>query len=138
MEVRPRLRPSSRLLRPGNAGFTLVELLVVMAILAMLLSIAVPRYFESVERAKEAALRANLRLMRESIDKYYADKGQLPGALVGLADAHYLRAVPLDTVTDSATTWVEVGNPDGVTPGLYDVRSGAPGLGRDGTAYQSW
>ena len=119
-------------------GFTLIELLVVMAILATLLSIAAPRYFESVDRAKEAALRTDLRLLREAIDKHRADTGRLPDTLQGLADARYLRSVPVDPVTDSVTTWVIAPHPDGVTPGVFDVHSGASGVGRDGTAYAKW
>ncbi|HZE91757.1 MAG TPA: prepilin-type N-terminal cleavage/methylation domain-containing protein [Rhizobacter sp.] len=124
--------------RRRRLGFTLIELLVVMAILATLLSIAAPRYFESVGRAKEAALHTNLRLLREAIDKHRADTGRFPDTLARLAEKRYLRAVPLDPVTDSADTWVLAPHPDGVTPGVYDVHSGAPGLGRDGTAYVTW
>jgi general secretion pathway protein G len=119
-------------------GFTLIELLVVLAILAVLLSIAAPRYFESLDKAKETTLRTDLRLMREAIDRYYGDTGRYPDSLQALAQARYLKAVPKDPVTDSADSWVVVGAPDGVTPGVYDVRSGAPGTGRDGTALASW
>ena len=119
-------------------GYTLIELLVVMAILATLLSIAAPRYFASIDRAREAALRTDLRLLREAIDRHRADTGRLPETLQRLADARYLRSVPVDPFTDSATTWVALPHPDGATPGVYDVRSGAPGLGLDGTAYASW
>lgn len=119
-------------------GFTLIELLVVMAILALLLSIAVPKYFSSVDRAKEVALRTDLRLLREAIDKYRTDTGRLPVALQALAEARYLRGVPADPVSDGSTPWVLVPHPDGVTPGIYDVRSGASGMARDGTAYASW
>ena len=121
-----------------RAGYTLIELLVVMAILATLLAIAAPRYFASVERAKEAALHTDLRLLREAIDRHRADTGRLPGTLQRLAEARYLRSVPVDPFTDSAATWVLLPHPDGTTPGVYDVRSGAPGLGLDGTAYASW
>jgi general secretion pathway protein G len=120
------------------SAFTLIELLVVMAILALLLAIAAPRYFDSVDRAKEAALRTNLRLLREAIDKYQADTRKLPDSLAQLADARYLRAIPVDPVTDSDTTWVAVPHPDGKTAGVYDVRSGSAKLARDGTAYASW
>jgi general secretion pathway protein G len=119
-------------------GFTLIELLVVMAILATLLSIAAPRYFESVDRAKEAALHTDLRMLREAIDKHRADTGRLPQTLQSLADARYLRNVPIDPVTDSVATWVVLPHPDGVTQGVFDVRSGALGKGRDGTAYSTW
>jgi prepilin-type N-terminal cleavage/methylation domain-containing protein len=119
-------------------GFTLVELLVVLAILATLLSLAVPRYVDSLDRAKEAALRTDLRLLREAIDKHRGDTGRLPVSLQELAQARYLRAVPFDPITDRADTWVQVPAPEGTTPGMFDVRSGAPGMARDGTAFSSW
>ncbi len=119
-------------------GFTLIELLVVMAIMGTLLAIAAPRYFESVERAKEATLRANLRMVRESIDKHKADTGHLPESLQALVAGRYLRAMPIDPVTDSSEGWVLLAHPDGVTPGVYDVRSGAPGTARDGSRYEDW
>jgi general secretion pathway protein G len=121
-----------------QAGFTLMELLVVMVILGLLLSIAAPRYFDSVESAKEAALRTNLRLMREAIDKFRADTGQYPATLDQLATRRYLRAIPPDPVTDSEATWVVVPHPDGLTPGVYDVHSGATGIGRDGRPLEEW
>jgi general secretion pathway protein G len=128
----------SHALKPAAGGFTLIELLVVMAILATLLSIAAPRYFESVDRAKEAALRTDLRLLREAIDKHRADTGRLPDNLEQLAQARYLRAVPADPITDSATTWVVVPHPDGKTAGVFDVRSGSAKTARDGSTYASW
>lgn len=122
----------------SRTGFTLIELLVVMAIMATLLSIAVPRYFGSLDRAKEATLKTSLRIMREAIDKYQADTGALPGSLARLAQARYLREIPVDPVTDRSDTWVMQPHPDGVTPGIYDVRSGAPGSANDGTSYATW
>jgi general secretion pathway protein G len=122
----------------GVSGFTLVELLVVMAILALLLSLAAPKYFDSVDRAKEATLRTDLRLMREAIDKYRADTGRLPDSLDALVRARYLRALPLDPITDRHDTWVLVPSADGAAPGMHDVKSGASGLARDGTAFASW
>ena len=119
-------------------GFTLMELLVVMAILGLLLAIAAPRYFDSVDGAKEAALRTNLRLMREAIDKYHADTGQYPPKLEQLAASRYLRAIPPDPVTGSSETWLSVPHPDGQTSGVYDVHSGAPSSGRDGTPLAGW
>ena len=109
-----------------------------MTILAALLSIAAPRYFESLDRAKEAALRTDLRLLREAIDKHRADTGRLPESLQQLAQSRYLRAVPVDPITGRADTWVSVAAPDAAVPGVYDVRSGAPGAARDGSAYASW
>ena len=119
-------------------GFTLIEMLVVMAIMATLLAIAAPRYFDSLERAKEAALRSDLRILREALDKFHADTGTWPRQLDNLVAAHYLREVPPDPVTGVATTWQSIGNPDGVTSGVYDVHSGASGAARDGTAYSTW
>src|SRR5689334_6184691 len=89
-------------------GFTLIELLVVMAIVATLLTIAVPRYFGSLDRSKEAVLKENLYQMRDAISKYYADKGKYPETLDSLAADKYLRKVPPDPITESATTWVPV------------------------------
>lgn len=121
-----------------SEGFTLIEMLVVMAVMATLLSLAAPRYFDSLERAKEAALRTDLRVLREAVDKYRADTGRLPLRLQDLVQGRYLYSVPIDPITDRADTWVVVPAPDGTTSGVYDVRSGAPGSGRDGTAYASW
>ena len=121
-----------------RSGFTLIELLVVMAILATLLSIAAPRYFQSVERAKEATLRTDLRLLREAIDKYQADTGRLPDSLQQLVDQRYVRSVPVDPVTGEASDWLLVPHPDGATSGVYDVRSGALGVALDGTSFAQW
>lgn len=120
-------------------GFTLIELLVVMAIIATLLSIAVPRYFAHVERAKETTLRESLNVMRESIDKYYADTGKFPDSLDDLVGKRYLRRVPVDPITERSDTWVVVPvSLPGITGNVYDIRSGAPGNGLDGTPYAEW
>lgn len=121
-----------------SRGLTLIELLVVLAILAALLSLAAPRYFDSLERAKEAALRTDLRVLREAIDKHRADTGRLPESLQQLVQSRYLRDVPLDPITDRSDSWVLVPAPDGKTPGVYDVRSGARGQARDGSSFASW
>ena len=115
-------------------GFTLIELLVVMAIIATLLSVALPRYFHSVERSKEVTLQQSLSVMRDAIDKFYADQGRYPGALQDLAQARYLRALAIDPVTGSTETWVVVAPPPGALGGgnVYDVRSGAPGKTSEG------
>ncbi len=122
--------------RRRGTGFTLVELLVVMAVLALLLSLAVPRYFRSVERAREAVLRENLQVMREAIDKFHADTGKYPGGVAELVSRRYLRRLPVDPVTERDDTWVAVAPPGGA--GMFDVRSGAPGVALDGTAFAEW
>jgi len=119
-------------------GFTLIELLVVMAIIATLLMLAVPRYFASEDRAKEAVLKENLFQMRDAIGKYYADKGKYPESLDALASEKYLRAVPLDPITGSSATWVLVPPEDSQKSGVYDVKSGAEGQASDGTLYGDW
>ena len=122
----------------GKRGFTLIELLVVLAIIGVLLALAAPRYFSSVDRSKEAVLRENLHQMREAIQQYYADKGKYPETLETLATERYLRKVPIDPITERADTWIVVPPPDGTQSGVFDVRSGAPGNGRDGTPYRDW
>ncbi|MHB1245237.1 MAG: type IV pilin protein [Sulfuriferula sp.] len=124
--------------RKTARGFTLIELLVVMAIIALLLSIATPRYFNSVEKTKEAVLHQDLSTMRDAIDKYYGDTGSYPDNLNDLVSKKYLRKLPVDPVTDSASTWVVVPPSDADKGGVYDLHSGAPGNGRDGTPYSGW
>jgi general secretion pathway protein G len=111
-----------------------------MAILALLISIAVPRYFAHIERAKEATMKQNLNVMRDSIDKFYGDKGRYPDALEELADQRYLRSVPVDPITESATTWSVVPPPaeSDAKGSVYDVKSGAQGTASDGTAFVDW
>jgi general secretion pathway protein G len=119
-------------------GFTLIELLVVLAVLATLLTLAVPRYFGSIDKSKEAVLKENLLQMREAISRYHADKGKYPETLETLAAERYLYKVPLDPVTDSTATWIVVPPQDPEKSGVYDVRSGAPGTGLDGREYVQW
>ena len=119
-------------------GFTLIELLVVMAIIATLLTLAVPRYFQSTDRAREAVLKQNLAQMRESIDKYYGDRGRYPDSLEDLVSKKYLRKVPPDPITDSTTTWLTVPPDEAGKGGVFDVKSGAAGTGLDGSAYDKW
>ncbi|WP_229418616.1 type II secretion system protein [Pseudoduganella flava] len=118
-------------------GFTLIELLVAMAIIAALLSLAAPRYIGNIDRSKEAVLRENLATLREVLDKYYADNGVYPPNLEALVEARYMRRVPLDPVTESASTWVLVPPPQADQGAVFDVRSGAKGKTHDGTPYQN-
>jgi general secretion pathway protein G len=119
-------------------GFTLIELLVVLAIIATLLTIALPRYFGSVDKSKEAVLKENLFQMRDAISRYAADKGRYPESLDQLAADKYLRKVPIDPLTDSATTWIAVRSEDPQKSGVYDVKSGASGKASDGSEYGQW
>ena len=121
-----------------RSGFTLVELLVVMAIIATLLTHAVPRYFGSIERSKEAVLRQDLATLRDTVDKYHGDTGRYPESLEELVTKKYLRAIPRDPFTESAATWVVVAPEDPAKGMVYDVKSGAPGNSGDGTAYADW
>lgn len=121
-----------------RAGFTLIELLVVLAIIATLLSLAAPRYTGSVDKAKESVLRENLATFRSAIDKHFGDTGKYPATLNDLVTRKYLRRVPLDPVTDSETAWIVVAPADTQQGAVSDVRSGAPGKSRDGTAYRDW
>jgi len=120
-------------------GFTLIELLVVLAIVAALLAIAAPRYFTSLDRAREASLRETLFVMRDAIDKYHGDTGRYPDNLDELVTKRYLRKLPPDPLTESADTWVVVMPPPGAAAGnIYDVKSGAPGESSDSTPYADW
>jgi general secretion pathway protein G len=121
-----------------TAGFTLIELLVVMSIIGVLLTIAVPRYFRTVQRSKETVLRNDLSVVRESIDKYYGDLGQYPEALAALVDRHYIRSVPVDPFTKSAESWLMVASDDPDHPGLRDIHSGSPDSSSDGSPFVSW
>jgi general secretion pathway protein G len=119
-------------------GFTLIELLIVMAIIGTLLSIAVPRYFHSLQHARETVLKQDLAILREAIDKYYADLNQYPEKLPDLVEKKYVRAVPVDPFTRLADTWTVVASDDPDHPGIRDVLSGAPDIASDGTPVAGW
>ena len=122
----------------GNRGFTLIELLVVMAILGTLLAIAVPRYFHTLQSARETVLRHDLAILREAIDKYHSDLNEYPQRLETLADKQYVRAVPIDPFTKLADSWVLVPSDDPDHAGVRDVHSGAEANAADGTPLASW
>lgn len=119
--------------RRWSAGFTLIELIVVMVIISLLLTIAVPRYLDSVARAREAVLLSDLSTMRDAIDKYYGDRARYPDSLQALVTDRYLRKLPADPFTDTETSWLVVPPDDPSKGGVYDVHSGAEGETRDGT-----
>ncbi|MDO8962358.1 MAG: prepilin-type N-terminal cleavage/methylation domain-containing protein [Methylophilus sp.] len=131
-------------MRNGNGqrhcvfGFTLVELLVVLSILALLLSLAYPKYFSNVERAKETALKETLNTTREAIDQFYADHGKYPDSLEEVVEKKYITKLPFDPVADSAESWV-LDQPEPPLEGLvYDIHSGAVGNAIDGSEYSTW
>jgi general secretion pathway protein G len=111
-------------------GFTLVELMVVLTIIALMLSIVVPDYVGRTKRAEEAVLRENLALLRDALDKHYADAGQYPNSLDELVSKRYLRTVPPDPFTNSAVTWTRVPPSDPKRGGIYDIHSSAKGYER--------
>ncbi|HSQ04048.1 MAG TPA: prepilin-type N-terminal cleavage/methylation domain-containing protein [Burkholderiales bacterium] len=119
-------------------GFTLIELLIVMMIMALLITIAAPRYFGSLEKSKETALRETLAVTRDALDKFYGDNGKYPDDLNMLVTRRYLRSMPVDPITGSTSTWTTVA-PDNPEKGnVYDVHSGAEGRGRDGKPFRDW
>jgi general secretion pathway protein G len=133
--------PSSR--HRSGAGFTLIELMIVMSLIVILASIGLTVYTNSVIRAKESVLKEDLFRMRDAIDQYYADKGKYPVTLDSLVSEKYLRSIPVDPFTNSADTWRSIqSEPDPTNPtaepGVYDVRSGSDQKAIDGTNYADW
>jgi general secretion pathway protein G len=124
--------------RGRRAGFTLIELMVVLAIVALLVMLAAPRYMGSVDRARESALKENLFQMRAAIDKFYADRSRYPTDLRELVEQRYLRSIPPDPLTDRSDTWVAVAVKEQAGGGISNVRSGASGRALDGSQYASW
>ena len=129
--------------KPRARGFTLVELMVVMAVITILLSMAVPMYTKAVLRAKESVLKNNLFTMRRVIDEYTYDKQKAPQSLQDLVSEGYLRAIPVDPITGSDSTWKPImedalQSVNQTEPGLFDVKSGAPKTSLEGTPYAEW
>lgn len=129
---------TQKLTRGFTHGFTLVELLVVLAILALLLTLAVPKYFSSLEHAKEATLKQDLNILRESLDKFYADTGQYPKTLDDLVDKKYIRKLPFDPITESTITWIFDAPEPPIEGDIANIHSGALGTAKDGTKYYDW
>jgi len=127
----------------GNRGFTLIELMIVMAIVTILVGMAVPIYQKSILRAKESVLRNNLFTMRTQIDEFTYDKQKAPQTLQEMVTEGYLRSVPVDPITGSADTWKIIMEDASTTasqsqPGIFDVRSGSPKTSLEGTPYAEW
>jgi len=135
-------------MRSGNrrglrSGFTLIELMIVMAIIVILVSVAIPHYQKSIVAAKESVLHSNLSAMRSAIDEYSYDRQKAPQSLQDLVSDGYLRDVPKDPITGSKDTWKIIMEDAGQSvnstePGIFDVRSGSPKTGLDGTLYSEW
>ena len=124
--------------RAQGRGFTLIELLVVLSIVALLLTLAIPRYFPTIDSARETILADNLRNMRDTIDQFYTDRGRYPDSLEQLVEKKYLRSLPVDPITESTDTWILVPPEDASKGAIYSIRSGAPGTGRNGRPYSEW
>ena len=127
----------------GSKGFSLIELLIVMTIIGILVTMALPQVWDATQRAEESVLREDLFVMRDAIDQYFADRDEYPQRLTDLADGAYLREIPIDPISKSRDTWIvrrvdwELVD-EGERPGIWDVRSGAEGVGLNGTAYREW
>lgn len=125
-------------MRSSDQGFTLIEMLVVMAVVALLLTIALPRYFGALEKSRDVALQENLKVIRLSLDQFFADRGRYPDTLDELVEQKYLSAVPLDPLTESRQSWVLVTGKEEGLSGIADVKSGAPGQSKDGRTYSDY
>lgn len=119
-------------------GFTLIELMVTLAILATILTLAVPHYFGNVDATRESVLHEDLYLLRDAIDKHFSDTGKYPDTLDDLVTARYLRKIPKDPITERVDSWIVAPPLDPALGAVFDVHSGAPGKGRDGTVYKEW
>ncbi len=118
-------------------GFTLIELMIVLVVIAVLASIVVPKYLDRIDDANETVLKQDLAGMRTAIDQFYRDKGKYPDALNDLVSERYIRSVPVDPITKSATTWKLVPSKSS-DKNIFDVKSGAVGKSKDGSEYATW
>jgi len=127
----------------GERGFTLVELIIVLAVIGILITIAIPSFIQSIKRAREAVLKEDLHTMRSAIDQYTVDKEKAPQSLDDLVQSGYLKVVPIDPMTSRNDTWMTsesdtLSDINETQGGIDDVKSGAQGLAMDGTSYNTW
>lgn len=134
-----------RFSRQGCRGFTLIEIIIVFTLIGILVGLGLPQYKTSIKRAREAVLKEDLFTMRKLIDQYYNDKGKYPASLQTLVDEGYLRKIPVDPMTNSAETWVEIREVPtweemlpGQEFGIIDVQSGSTEKSLAGTPYNTW
>lgn len=121
-----------------SRGFTLIELLVVLSIIALLLTLVSPQYFNHIDRAKEMALKQDLKVMRSALDQYFGDHGVYPDRLERLVEDSYLDKIPVDPMTDRADTWVIIRPEEPLKGEVFDVKSASEGVAKDGTSFNSW
>ena len=131
--------------RRAARGFTLIEIIIVFALIGILVGLALPRYGHARRKAQEAVLKENLFVMRKLINEYYTDKGKYPATLRTLVEENYLRTLPIDPMTGSADTWQEIKDQPsyeemvpGVEYGIVDVHSGSQAKALDLTTYDTW
>jgi general secretion pathway protein G len=142
-QATPALHPEPCSLNPASSGFTLLELMIVMVVIGLLAAIAIPAYTTNIRHAKEAVLKEDLHVLRQSIDSYTVDKQKAPQTLDDLVQAGYLKVIPKDPITKRNDTWVVVQadtlmSLDQTQSGIDDVHSGAQATASDGTAYSTW
>jgi len=138
-------KPINPKTKTQTRGFTLIEMIIVFALIGILVGLGLPQYKNATTRAREATLRENLYILRQLLRQYYSDKGKYPTSLQTLVDEEYLYKIPVDPITKSSSTWIELQelltDEDiiaGVQAGISDVRSGSEKTALDGTLYNTW